>query len=1137
MDLSALRLRRRAALVAAVAVVNVPLISHATTRSWTDTNGNWSTTTNWSGSAKPTTGDFAILSKSGNLTCTYDVTTAPFSVGSILLEGNMTLAQGSISNTQLNPGSMIIGGTSVGTYTLSSGTLGATNQIILGQSGGGAGIVLFSGGTISASTMNVGLAGNGTFSQTGGTTDTTSMSVGTSTGNGTLRLDGGQINASGTITIGANGTLSGTGSGAFGTSCTTVISGGIASGTLNNNGTFIVNSTASASTLTLFNTGSFIYNGGDNSNWIVSSSGRVFINADWTAAELLSNSTQTIDFGAHTITLTGGAASVPLSIDGSATLNGGTINANGNGDFEILGATGLGRFTQTSGANNATNMLLGDAVSALGSYTLSGGTLHVSDSEYIGNPGNGVFTQTGGIHSAAAIVMGSGTTTTGTLLVSGGSVTLSNTNGLIIGANANGFLQLSGSGRIDALNTLAGFNPGASGTIEVLGGTFNTANLTLGDDSNTTALMTQTGGTVSVTQQLALGSLNVSSHGTYVMFNGTLSAPTEIIGQKGAGTFTQTGGSNTATAIVFAIAGGSGIYTLSGGTLNVAASIGLNTASQFIQTGGALTLGSFSVVGAIPVPYTFSGGLLHLTASPLNIDASGLLGANVSTSPTRSIIIDQSTTLAPLSLLTIAGGTFSTGSFINNGGSVALSGGTLAVTNSSFTIGANQPLGATVKLDFGTNLSVAPAGLNVDPGALLQVNGGAIYSTGTVTNNGQVLLSAPTSLISSGTFQNNALVSGTGRITGTLNNGTLAEVRVDPSDSLQFQGPGNNSAGKFTLNGGRLEFTQNLLIGNTATVFGRGTLIANGGLTNLGSIVFSGAGNTDVFGNVVNLNRINVTGGNTTTFWGSCNTLSGTLSVNSNSTAVFVGTLAGQSHIVGPGTKDIEGFASGGPIATVVGDTIVEQQGTVSADFLHEDDVTVYGSLQIPPDGTPSHVSQVNTLTIASGTLDLTNNDLIVVNTPVTTVASYIAGAFNNGAWNGAGLTSSSAQAAGANKTALGYATAASVGISTFDGQPVSGSTTLVRYTYMGDANLDGVVNALDFNAVASNFGGTGDQWYQGDFNYDGVVNTLDFTQLSTNFGLILPSPSVGATLVPEPASLAVLLIPPLLRRRRRRRI
>ena len=452
-----------------------------------------------------------------------------------------------------------------------------------------------------------------------------------------------------------------------------------------------------------------------------------------------------------------------------------------------------------------------------------------------------------------------------------------------------------------------------------------------------------------------------------------------------------------------------------------------------------MTVGAFN--GPTPVPYTFTGGLLHLTSQALLIGSTGLLGSNVSTSPTKSIIVDGATTLNPLSLLSINGGTFSTGAFLNSGGSVSLNSGTLGLTNSPLTIGTNQPLGATVKLEFGANIAIAGANnLTVDPLAELQLDGGAVYAGG-VTNNGNIVLSAPTSLISGGTLTNNGLISGTGRVASVLSSSSTGEVRVDPNDSIQFQLAGNGSNGKFTLNGGRIEFTHDLTLFSSATVFGRGTLIANGGLANFGTMIFSGAGNSDVFGNVTNINRITVTGGNTTTFWNNVTTSSGEMSVNTNSTAVFVGTLTGQSFITGPGVKDYEGTASGGAIATIVGDTIVESSANVSADLVHEDDVQVYGALQVTPNGSPAHLSQINTLSIPSGKFDLSNNDLITTGTPIASVASDIAGGYNHGDWQGAGLTSSTAagiaaDASNPHKTALGYATASSLGISTFDGQP-----------------------------------------------------------------------------------------------------
>src|SRR5262249_29216220 len=94
-------------------------------------------------------------------------------------------------------------------------------------------------------------------------------------------------------------------------------------------------------------------------------------------------------------------------------------------------------------------------------------------------------------------------------------------------------------------------------------------------------------------------------------------------------------------------------------------------------------------------------------------------------------------------------------------------------------------------------------------------------------------------------------------------------------------------------------------------------------------------------------------------------------------------------------------------------------------------------------------------------------------------------------------------------------------------------TTVLIRYTRYGDANLDGVVNALDFNALASRFGQSGKLWSDGDWNYDGMVNTLDFNALAVNFNQALPVPALGGSLVPEPS---LLVIPALALRRFRGR-
>src|SRR5205085_5703555 len=73
-----------------------------------------------------------------------------------------------------------------------------------------------------------------------------------------------------------------------------------------------------------------------------------------------------------------------------------------------------------------------------------------------------------------------------------------------------------------------------------------------------------------------------------------------------------------------------------------------------------------------------------------------------------------------------------------------------------------------------------------------------------------------------------------------------------------------------------------------------------------------------------------------------------------------------------------------------------------------------------------------------------------------------------------------------------------------------------------GDANRDGTVNALDFNALASAFGQNGD-FSKGDFNYDTLVSTSDFTLLAANFNKTLsPAPATATGVVSPVVQIAL---------------
>jgi dockerin type I repeat protein len=175
-----------------------------------------------------------------------------------------------------------------------------------------------------------------------------------------------------------------------------------------------------------------------------------------------------------------------------------------------------------------------------------------------------------------------------------------------------------------------------------------------------------------------------------------------------------------------------------------------------------------------------------------------------------------------------------------------------------------------------------------------------------------------------------------------------------------------------------------------------------------------------------------------------------------------------------------------------------------------------------------------------NGGLDLSDNAMIVDYTgssPLATIQLMIAaGTFNTANGRISDMVSSTAVTnASSHKTGLGYGEASALGLNSFNGQSVDTTSVLIAYTWLGDANLDGKVNALDFNRLATNFGKTpgSDVWTQGDFNYDGNVNTLDFTFLASNFNQPAISSAALETMVPEPVMLGFAIIVGLWDRRR----
>jgi len=61
----------------------------------------------------------------------------------------------------------------------------------------------------------------------------------------------------------------------------------------------------------------------------------------------------------------------------------------------------------------------------------------------------------------------------------------------------------------------------------------------------------------------------------------------------------------------------------------------------------------------------------------------------------------------------------------------------------------------------------------------------------------------------------------------------------------------------------------------------------------------------------------------------------------------------------------------------------------------------------------------------------------------------------------------------------------------------------LVKYTYAGDLNLDGLIDGADYGIIDNyvQFPGTSGYW-NGDFNYDGVIDGADYGVIDNSIQL-----------------------------------
>jgi hypothetical protein len=839
-------------------------------------------------------------------------------------------------------------------------------------------------------------------------------------------------------------------------------------------------------------------------------------------------------------------------------------------------------------------------VNSGGSLTF-GGAFTSADIGTIDNPGGVTISVTGAIdnrNSTLAVtpalgslaLTGSGASITGGTLTTAGGARLLVNSALLDGVTLAGEMVVSGGASTTAIrienrlhfnNGVLSFQPvGASGMIYggFTGDVFDgTGELRFdGDAGNVFTIGQDLIIPAGITVRTGTGSGSLGGVGTLDGLNpmrGVLNQ--SLISAETPGktiTLYKLANQGTARAI------NGGTLTLLGGWSNS------NGGTLVVESGGTLNLGgTFTTADVAPLNRT--GGTVNVTGVLNNTGATLTLGATLGSFNLVNGTINGGVveTTADEKLVALSGTNALSGATLR--GRFDVAGGTANFT--SINEGVVNVNGGQLSLNTGWNNALGQINLSSGvlqfngtytlPGVMSGINrtGGDIYLAGIANNAGNTLeLNASTgswrlvgmlnggdvrtrdgeALILGGTMNNVATLDGEARVlaggSATINGGiTLvagSRIVMQPTtaqigSTLRFGGttPMLGGAGEVVFDTGSGSFmpliaplsSTSLTIGPDIVIrTGTGSGVVSGPITNQGTISSRTAGQRITISNTLtNQGLLEVRGDGTVNGLGS-----------------IVNAAGGAIDVAADGT-----FAMSGGL-TWSGGTIGGAGG-----------VSFNGNINVTGDATkigPGALRAGNTFALAAGKkLDLTEGKLIFARTALGTatagtysgVQGLIQRGYHAGAWDGDGIVTSMSDAGpmvGITTLATSTAAASNHAGGTFGGVSVAGSDVLVMYTYAGDLNLDGRVDAQDYGIIDNwvQFPGTSG-YANGDINYDGVIDATDYGIIDNTIQLQGPpiptgaagaSPAGAVTAVPEPSgvSLAVASLGCLVARRRRRR-
>jgi len=588
-----------------------------------------------------------------------------------------------------------------------------------------------------------------------------------------------------------------------------------------------------------------------------------------------------LTLGSHSPLIAGTTSDGDMTIAAPINLTAGSFTASGTSFNNANGAITAGAFSL-----NFTGAAQINADLSVGSMSTNSGSLVV----------NSPVTSSGAVNmtSSGAITLAS--TMSGTnFVVSAPSINV------VDALTASGTVNMSSSGSVNLASTVSGTDITlSSATLTVSSPLAASGNLSLTSSSEMTLdaevsgqdVTINAGGLTTTAAITAAGALSLSNSGA-----SSLGAPISAGSLSISSTLDLEGDLQVSGSL----GTGGGVNILAGGMLTV------DTLEADIPDlnldGGTLTLtGTGSLVGGESV--AFNSGMISIagnrTLTGSNALNQRLLGTSASVG--KSIEIGGTFTLS--TGFTLNGGKLSVGG-LNNGYNLTFTSGTLEYTGGSFSVSGSGPFGDTVVFGPGKIVSVTgSATASVGSEGYVSLSGGRLSVDTTLTNDGEIVLSSPTTRIQGdGTFTNNGLLQGTGRIEiSDVINSSSGVIRAGSGQSMRFLTAVSNS-GRIELQGGSFETTSlSNAAGSVLAMSNGSTLRLNAGAPsfNAGSVLISG--NADFYGDMTNDTGgvVRIGGGGVVNFFDDIDN-NATFEVAGGSAAVFFGTLD-------PGT--IDGFGT-----------------------------------------------------------------------------------------------------------------------------------------------------------------------------------------------------------------------------------